>query len=269
MAEYKFKAGTFFHHIREASKELGESLEDTITRVLGMGYVAAELDADDLDGTESLSKKGMLVSSIYRNYGWRNGIDRAVMEDHIRLAKRFGAGKIMAIPGLYSDKSFDPGELERMKDGMLILSDLARENGLILTIEDYDNALSPIATMGGMKIFLDADPELRVALDTGNFLFSGEDILDAEKLFLTKVAHVHLKDRLYSKAGEGDVLVSTDGRKLYPCAVGDGDIPINEVLQKLTETGYDGYVLTEFFGSHSYFCHIERSAENLKKEGWI
>ena len=269
MAEYKWKAGTFFHHIREASGERGESLEDTIAWALGLGYTAAELDADDLTGTEFLSKKGMQVSSIYRNYGWGNGIDISGMEDHIRLAQRLGAGRIMAIPGLCSDKSFDSGELERMHEGMLKLSALARENGLILTIEDYDNAFSPIATMGGMKTFLDADPDLKVALDTGNFIFSGEDILSAEELFRTRVAHVHLKDRLWSRAGEGDVLVSTNGLKLYPCAVCDGDIPIYTVLRNLADAGYDGYVMAEFFGSKSYSLNMERSAENLKKEGWI
>ena len=233
----KLEVGTFFHHIVQAAAERGESVADTILWVRDLGYAAAELDADDLKGTEYLEKIGMKVSSIYRNYRWQEKIDEEMMLDHVRLARSMGASKIMAIPGFYSDKCKDQKELERMHEGMRILSSIASENGLMLTIEDYDNALSPIATMEGMNSFLEAVPELKVTLDTGNFIFSGEDILAAQDLFIKKITHVHLKDSLWSSSGEGDILESTDGRRMYPCAVLDGDIPIDTVLQKLCENG--------------------------------
>lgn len=265
----KLEAGTFFHHIVQAAAERGESVADTILWVRDLGYAAAELDADDLKGTEYLEKIGMKVSSIYRNYRWQEKIDEEMMLDHVRLARSMGASKIMAIPGFYSDKCKDQKELEKMHEGMRILSSIASENGLMLTIEDYDNALSPIATMEGMNSFLEAVPELKVTLDTGNFIFSGEDILAAQDLFIKKITHVHLKDRLWSSSGEGDILESTDGRRMYPCAVLDGDIPIDTVLQKLCENGYSGYVMTEFFGSMSYADNIEKSVTNLRRKGWI
>ena len=107
--------------------------------MLKLGYEAAELDADDLDGTELLKKKGMQVSSIYRNYRWKDEIDTECMEDHIRIAKRLGASRIMAIPGLHSGSADDKKrELENMHEGMRKLSSLATDNGLMLTIEDYD-----------------------------------------------------------------------------------------------------------------------------------
>lgn len=265
----KLKAGTFFHHIVQAAKERGEAVEDTIEWAVGLGYSAAELDADDLPGTEFLAKKGMQVSSIYRNYRWNEKIDRGQMEDHVRIAERLGAKMIMAIPGFYSDKNHDRTELEKMHEGMAMLSALARENGLILTIEDYDNALSPIATMEGMNTFLEAVPELMVTLDTGNFIFSEEDVLAAEDRFLSKIRHVHLKDRLWSCAGKGDILESTGGRRMYPCAVGDGDIKMEAVLERLAEINYRGYVMTEFFGSESYAENIEKSIANLQRKGWV
>ncbi len=269
MTEHQWEAGTFFHHLTRASTERGEGLEDTITWALKLGYSSAELDAEDLEGTDLLAKKGMKVSSIYRHYRWQEGIDRERMEDHIRLAERFHATRIMAIPGFYEDRTGSKKELEGMHEGMRLLSELAGENGLILTIEDFDHVLSPIATMAGMSSFLEAAPDLKVTLDTGNFIFSGEDVLTAQQLFLKKIAHVHLKDRLWSRPGEGDVLTCPDGRKLYPCAVGDGDIPINDVLRVLSEAQYTGYVVAEHFGSLSYAAHIEGSIGNLRKEGWV
>ena len=266
----KFRTATFFHHIMQASAERDEALGDTIEWVLKLGYEAAELDADDLDGTELLKKKGMQVSSVYRNYRWKDEIDTECMEDHIRIARRLGASQIIAIPGLHSGSADDKErELENMHEGMRKMSALATENGLILTIEDYDNALSPIATMEGMDSFLEAAPDLKVTLDTGNFIFSAQDVLTAEQMFLPKIMHVHLKDRLWSRPGEGETLECIDGKVLYPCAVCDGDIPMGEVLQTLAGAGYDGYVVTEFFGSKSYADNIEKSILNLRKEGWV
>ena len=265
----KMKAGTFFHHITQAAKERGEAVEDTVRWAVGLGYEAAELDADDPEGTELLQKNGMKVSSIYRNYHWQDEIDAGSMEDHVRLAVRLGASKIMAIPGFYSGVAEERyRELANMHEGMRKLADLANENGLTLTIEDYDNALSPIATMEGMNSFLAAVPDLTVTLDTGNFIFSAEDILAAEQMFHTKITHVHLKDRLWSRTGAGDILECTDGRIVYPCAVGDGDIPVDEVLRRLAQADYDGYVVTEFFGSRSYAENMEKSIMNLQNGGW-
>ena len=50
MANYIWKAGMFFHHLIRAAKERGETIEDAVSRALELGYSAAELDADDLDG---------------------------------------------------------------------------------------------------------------------------------------------------------------------------------------------------------------------------
>jgi len=331
--ENNLKIGTFFHHIRMASAERKESLDETLEWLRGLGYEAAELDADDPDGAELLKDHGIAVSSIYRQYRWREGIDEARMMEHIELAKKLGAGRIMAIPGLFSEEAWkclngkilgakgagsgdgavgckatdylkdsegseatdssngvsvseagdNPNsvsgtgdlaqlidrndalgiELSRMVRGMKRLSELAKENGLTLTIEDYDDAMSPIATIGGMKIFLDAIPDLKVAFDTGNFAFSGDDVLDAKRELLNRTKHVHLKDRLWSRTGTGDPKECPDGTLLWPCAVGDGDLPIKEILQELRAIGYDGYAMAEFFGAASYAELIEKSIRNL------
>lgn len=290
MSENNLKIGTFFHHIRMASAERGESLDETLEWLRGLGYEAAELDADDLDGAELLKDHDIAVSSIYRQYRWRDGIDEARMMEHIELAKKLGTDRIMAIPGLFSEKACKcldgrilgakgaigdmaqlmcrddilSVELSLMVQGMKKLSELAKENGLTLTIEDYDDAMSPIATIGGMKIFLDAIPDLKVAFDTGNFAFSGDDVLDAKREFIGRTRHVHLKDRLWTRTGTGDPKECSDGTLLWPCAVGDGDLPIKEIMQELRAIGYNGYAMAEFFGAASYSELIEKSIENLK-----
>lgn len=256
--------GTFFHHIRQASAERGESLDKTLAWVREIGYAAAELDADDLDGTEYLKPQCIAVSSIYKQYRWKDMIDEKQMEDHISLALRLGSKKIMPIPGLFSENGNRDEELKYMLEGMNRLADLAKENGLIIMIEDYDDDLSPIATIEGMKVFLNHVPDLKVAFDTGNFAFSGDDVMEADRQFHDKTVHLHLKDRLWSCEGIGDPKKCADGRILWPCAVGDGDIPMFEILQGFRNTGYDGYAMAEFFGAASYADAIKQSIENLK-----
>ena len=258
------KIGTFFHHIKMASAEGGESLDKTLEWLRGLGYEASELDADDREGAELLSAHGIAVSSIYRQYVWRDGIDEDRMKEHIELAHKLGTDKIMAIPGLFSEGGSHGEELTHMLEGMTRLSELAKASSLILTIEDYDDAMSPIATIAGMKIFLDAIPDLKVAFDTGNFAFSGDDVMEADRQFHDKTVHLHLKDRLWSCDGIGDPKKCADGRILWPCAVGDGDIPMFEILQGFRNTGYDGYAMAEFFGAASYADAIKKSIENLK-----
>ena len=262
------KPGTFYHHIREATAERGESLEQTFEYVRKLGYEAAEVDADDHEGAELLSAHGIAVSSIYRNYSWHDRVDVTAMEEHIHLAKELGSMKIMAIPGFFAEGDTDTlrkEKLERMAEGMNRLYELALQNGLILTIEDYDNSLSPIATIAGMKYFLDAVPGLKVAFDTGNFEYSGENVLTAEEAFADLTVHVHLKDRLYSRNGIGDPCKCPDGRILWPCAVGEGDIPMNELFGRLKAKGYSGYVMAEFFGAASYSDTLKKSMEYLRE----
>lgn len=88
-----------------------------------------------------------------------------------------------------------------MPEAMSVFCDRAAQEGLTVTIEDFDDAASPISTMEGMKWFTDRLPLLRVALDTGNFFYSGEDVLQALELFADRIVHVHCKDRLTGEQG--------------------------------------------------------------------
>ena len=84
------KMGTFFHHIREAAAERGETLEQTLEYVRELGYEAAEVDADDHEGAELLGAHGIAVSSIYRNYSWHDKIDEKAMDEALRCCMKLG-----------------------------------------------------------------------------------------------------------------------------------------------------------------------------------
>ena len=93
----------------------------------------------------------------------------------------------------------------------------ARSKGIAPTIEDFDDSKSPIATARQMLWFAERIPELKITFDTGNFMFSGEDELTAFGLLKDRIAHVHCKDRTFSK-NSGEPKAAADGRIMYPAA---------------------------------------------------
>ena len=266
-------------------EEKGWPLEEVFARVRGLGYEAVEVDGDQVRNMAKLNKQlkdtGMAVSCIYSVYDWSSHPEDMRDFRLIKLAKKLGAARIMPIPGFFSEDAVrDPekheAELKNMMEGMKTLVRAAGEAGIAVTIEDYDHALSPISTMAGMRRFLDAVPELEVTLDTGNFFFSGEDVLDAYPMFRSRMRHVHLKDRMIGNGWDGEKLERTQGTPsadingmlMYPCAVGDGVIPVAEILRQLFRDGYEGYVTAEHFGSAGPWEMMCASAEYVRTWIW-
>ena len=263
------KLGIFYHHVREAAKAEGVSIGEMLDYVksLGIDYLEMDMDnASDIEGTASLVKEhGFTASNICVMYPWQKDASEMLEGVQIRMAKAFGADKIMPIPGLYTGEDSEKvKELDRMIDGMSALSDKAKEVGLSICIEDYDNALSPIASMEGMKFFCDYVPDLKVAFDTGNFEFYCEDAWEAYELLKDKIIHVHLKDRAQKKVTEGHPKEKLDHSFMYPCAVGDGDIPVAKIVKDLLRSGYDGIFTIEHYDVEDYKTAITRSVAYLK-----
>jgi len=275
------KYSTFYHHIREAARERGVSMDDMLREVRSWGIQYVELDRDDFADEAQLRELGdqlarcdMQPSSIYGHYHWDHDAAMPTEDDLlIRQAKALDCARIMVIPGFHADmdnKEQCVREQARMIAGTKRLSEVAAQQGLTTTIECFDHARSPIATIEGMAAFLKAAPELYVTLETGNFLFSGDDILEAHQRFADRIRHVHLKDRFLPSqtpeaAPSGDVTTATTGLKMYPCAVGHGHIPMTAVLDRLDKEGYDGIMTIEHFGAASYYDAIHDSITWLKE----
>lgn len=276
----------FYHHVCRAAEERGCSVPQMLGEMnqLGVGYVELDRDAvGQSDGEirafrQMLDTAGLRPSSIYGFFSWNDGSLPSEDDLLLRQAALLGCPRVMVIPGFYSapaDEDACRAEKARMIEGTRRFVDLARRQGVTVTIECFDDARSPIATIRGMAEFLQAVPELYVTLETGNFLFSGDDILEAHRAFRPRVRHVHLKDR-YRPACvpggapremlAGDPVTAVTGETLYPCAVGQGHIPMAQVLADLARDGYDGVLAIEHFGVARYDDAIRASAAWLKEQ---
>ena len=277
------KYSVFYHHICEAARETGRNVDEMLllARSWGIGYVELDRDAigarggDILGLCDQLTRCGMAPSSIYGFYSWQEE-GSVPAEDDLLLwqAQLLECPRVMVIPGFYTD----PADAEKCREekarmiaGMQKLCAMAAARGITPTIECFDDARSPIATIAGMAEFLAAVPELKVTLETGNFLFSGDDILEAQHRFAGAIAHVHLKDRFLPRlspdiAPAGDRTVAVTGEVMYPCAVGHGHIPMDTVLRRLSGAGYDGILTIEHFGAADYAQTIRDSIDWLKAQ---
>ena len=219
----------------------------------------------------------MEPSSIYGFYSWEKGCGDISADDLIiRQAQIMGSKRIMIIPGFYTDldnKIKCDTELWQMIEGMQKLVGYATSAGLTSTIEDFDSKTSPIATMSGMSIFLDAVPDLYVTLDTGNFFFHEEDSFEATLLFRNHIRHVHLKDRFLpsyennvipEKMAGGEPVETVFGTVMMPCPVGYGHMPIAKIMDVLKQDAYDGVFSIEHFGVSSFSKTILDSINWLK-----
>lgn len=275
------KYSVFYHHICEAARETGRTIPQMMQTIRSWGIHHVELDRDAVGADDDairafanlLAEGGLTPSSIYGFYSWQNPGDLPGENDLLlRQAELLGCPRVMIIPGFYTDLT-NAEKCREEKARMIACTQrfaaMAAARGLTPTIECFDDARSPIATIGGMAEFLAAVPELMITLETGNFLFSGDDILEAQHRFAGCIAHVHLKDRFLPRLAAGATpagspTTAVTGEVMYPCAVGHGHIPMETVLRRLSGAGYDGVLTIEHFGAADYAATIRASIDWLK-----
>jgi len=207
-----------------------------------------------------------MVSSVYASLDLAKDGDASLAEPVIEYAANIGAGFIMPIPRLYTaeDAVTIARERDNIAAAMQKLVSMAAQANLRVTIEDFDSKGSPILNSDGMLYFLKAAPGLTAAFDTGNFRYACEDTLSAFTALAPYIAHAHLKDRALNAPELGNPTTALDGAMLYPSAVGDGIVPIREILQKLQGIGYQGALTVEHFAHTDPFGAIRRSATFVK-----
>ncbi len=106
-------------------------------------------------------------------------------------------------------------------------------------------------------------------VDMGNFACVDEDSALAVSRVAPYAFHVHAKDFIKHPFASGvKVGYHTRGcNYLEGCAIGEGDIPVEQCLAILRKAGYDGYVSIEFEGAGDCIEGIKKGIETLKRFG--
>lgn len=288
------KLSIFFDHAMQATEQSGKSIDEILSAAVEAGIDAVDINNSNIARNPimlpAIRKAGMKVACSFEFYNW--GSDEygnyERFKGHLANAKAEGQTKILVIPGFLSEEEakalnalldeigipetpvIDPKLDAFMKSNESIVKmtemlrgavKLAAEEGITVTLEDFDGYNAPFARVLGLLWFMQNVDGLRFTLDTGNFIYSDERMEDGYALLKDYIVHVHTKDRGVEEKCVG----FKHKRGMAPAATGEGYMPIAEYVRKLIEGGYDGYFAIEHYGHPDQASAIVKSAENLKK----
>lgn len=263
------KKAIFLAHIKDAARQAGEPLEGYLKKARELGYEGLECDYSDLRNDPAafaamLAEADLQIASVPAWFDFQKGVDPEGVRAVVKNVAAAGGKKILAIPG-FLDELY-PDALKDMVKGLEVLCQAAAEYGIKVSLEDFDNIQSPCATAEGLAYFFDRVPELGFNLDTGNFLYAEQDVVEVTKRFADRICHIHLKDRTEAPVYEGQQpQYSIKGRPMYSCPVGQGDIPIRELLVMAEKAGYNGFCSAEHYGVDDQWDFTVRSARWLNE----
>ena len=262
------KRAIFLAHLREAARQQNWELKQAVSKAGALGYQGLECDYTDLIPDAAafgrmVKDMGMEISNVCCFFNFPSGVDRSQIEAAADRVAAAGGRKILAIPG----EGQDPDALARMTEGLRCLCEAAGNSGITVTLEDFDNVKSPCATAEGLAYFFERIPALGFTLDTGNFLYMDQDVTECCVPLLSRLAHMHLKDRsLVPLNPREKPLLSAEGIPLYPCPVGRGVIPMERILTIAGQAGYTDYVTVEHFGAADQWAYAAESAAWLREQ---
>lgn len=264
---------TFYNHVTEAMKQESMTLKEVGAKLNEHGITGVEIDYRDLNPTgrsfnkalaKELEEAGIPIYGVYIFFDWANHpFDNSYKRIYKEL-QSIGVKNSLAIPGMVPDGMDVDKARQRMCKKLLKAVAYAKECGITVFMEDFDDSIAPFSTSEGMLYFFNRIPDLKCAFDTGNFYYSNEDALEVLPKFLEKTAYVHCKDRSLEIKENEEAKITITGEAMYSSPVGGGIIPFDKIIPILKEHGYKGDYVVEHFGSQHQLDDMIASAEYLK-----
>lgn len=270
----------FYDNLKEAAVQTGMDITDILDEVHDMGITAVEcsienLLEDELQMKVMLAEAGLEVSAVTGKLDFGTAPDASYGYTLVDTAVSYGCRKVLVIPG-FTSVSPDPETqsrqvgtpvMQQMAKNLTELLTYARSRGVLLMMEDYDDAAAPFCSEVQLKWFIDNVPGLFVCFDTGNFMYSGVSEMTAFGLLKDHIVHVHLKDRDIAGDDEEQPKIALNGTPMYASPVGYGMVCMSEIIKELQNIGYDDTLVIEHYGAPDQMRYLRASVEWVK-ENW-
>ncbi len=206
---------------------------------LGVGADYGETKLWDEEGRKGLAaaaeKAGVVVSSVclhsYWNYSFASP-DEDTRERAHSIAREAAVatrevGAVNILVPLTCPKEVEAGDARsRWTDGVKACASAAEGAGAVFCLENVGQAFANKAEDIIAVVDAVGSPAVKVYYDPGNAVSRGEDPLDAIARYGERIAQIHVKER------EGTYL-------------GDGIVPWKEIIPKLRDVGFDGWLVLE------------------------
>lgn len=267
-ASLAVKLAVFHPDLLDMSAQEGISQDEALIYVKSLGvdavYLCWPVIQEDPDGmVDHIRAHGLEISGIFDIYDFANYPEDERYKAVIDFVAREGIAHFLAVPGNVDQGERRQQDMETLVTAMKNVCIYAAGKGVQVEMEDSDGDM-PNCTEKDMLWFLSRIPGLRLCFDTGNFIYGGTSLEDADALLEKYITNYHMKDRAFT--GDTPSCVCSDGRALYNTAVGSGDLPIEDVVKKLKERGYQGYLNIEVIGAENRKKAIADSAGWLKAQ---
>lgn len=245
----------FADHIATIAQQEHISYAEAATRVRDMGYmgvdVSTTIPARQLRTLDSL---GFAHACAIAWIDFVAGPQDKAEEQALTFMEQSGWKRVLLVPGFLPGNQ--PSETaDSLRDAAIgriaAFAKRASERGLEVLVEDFDNPRSLCYDTPSLDRLFAASPELGHVFDTGNYVFSGEDVIAALNHFMPRIHHVHLKDRLAPHDGHSP-------------AIGKGIVPFGQIIGQLRASNYDGWLTVEHYGSSDMLNDAAFSAQFLR-----
>jgi len=238
--------------------------------VLGVDQVLGEMAALGLHSTE-LGPPGFLPDDpqalrgllAQHRLGLVGGFLAVVLHDEALLAATLaqadraaaqlaagGAGLLVLAAATGSDGYDERPRLDDAQWATLVASadavrDVAARHGLATVLHPHVG--THVEQREEVERFL-ADSDLGLCLDTGHLLIGGADPLDIVRRHAARIAHVHLKDvdaAVAARVRAGEITYQQGVQAGLYVPLGQGDVPVAEIVRTLEAAGYRGWYVLE------------------------
>ena len=242
------KISIFCDHIETAARQESISFAEAATRFKALGYAGADIRVfQDPAHIATLDSLGFAHACAITDIDYSKEDQHELEEKTLAFMAERGFDRLLLVPGLVPD-SFSRAQRDAVRGRIAAFAARVAARGYTIMVEDYDNRRSLCYNAERLDSLFAVSKELRLAFDSGNFLFAGQDAMQQYTHFRDRIAHVHLKDR-----------TSPENMNCRPA--GEGCIPIAEIVADLVESGYTGWLTVEQYGSRHM---LEDSAVSIR-----
>ncbi len=233
--------------------------ERVLREMSALGLPATEIGApgflpaspDDL--RQTLDGHGMSLIGGFTPFVLHDSAKReSAIEDATRVADLFAAcGATHLVTAVVMDEQWsiprplDNSELQHLMQMLGILDEICGERGLHQVLHPHVQTV--VETRDDIHRVLDGC-DVRWCLDTGHLAIGGQDPAEFARQAADRVGHVHLKDVNLDLAPgllrrEYSIMQGVQRNLFTP--LGQGDVPIAEVIEILEGSGYRGWYVIE------------------------
>ena len=224
----------FASFIRKTAKERNISLAEAADMLYAIGVRGYDCGPNEKDLDELAATKLKPINFyVFPNMFASDG-GRADCLAFLDAAAKYGIPRCMVVPPDFTKNGDQVKEFEKILASMKLIVAEAKTRGVTITVEDYGGTSNPCSYAKYLKRFLDEIPDIKFALDTGNFYYAnrGENILEMMEYAKGRIGHIHLKDQY-----------PEDHHKYQ--TLGLGGVPNAKIVKAMNAAGYDGWYTLE------------------------